>query len=106
MQEFADRSERDPAPETLSLVEGFGLASQDQQAQQSQVLLRLERLGAGDSLELQSAQEPLDLQHALQSLWPGQWDWAVLEAGPAQWRVRITRRAVASACCGCCSGAR
>jgi uncharacterized protein (DUF2249 family) len=65
-----------------------------------------ERLGAGASFELQSDHEPLALQHQFQSLWTGQFDWELLEAGPKQWRVRIGRLASASSCCGCCGGAR
>jgi uncharacterized protein (DUF2249 family) len=36
--------------------------------------------------------------------WPGQFSWDVLQAGPAQWSIRIGRLAGAKSCCGCCSG--
>jgi len=70
------------------------------------VFQSFERLRAGASFELQSDHEPLPLKHQLQSLWAGQFDWDLLEAGPTQWRVRIARRAAAASCCGCCGGGR
>ncbi|PXW93364.1 uncharacterized protein (DUF2249 family) [Sphaerotilus hippei] len=61
-------------------------------------------LPAGDGFELLNDHEPVPLQQQFQARWPGQFDWTVLEAGPAQWRVRITRQAAGKSCCGCCGG--
>lgn len=70
------------------------------------ILRHFEGLPVGAWFELHSDHEPVPLRQQFESLWPGQVDWEVLEAGPAQWRLRIGRRLVAQSCCGCCSGAR
>ena len=35
---------------------------------------------------------------------PNQKGWEVLQAGPDEWRIRISRRPAGKSCCGCCSG--
>jgi len=70
------------------------------------IFQHFESLPIGAWFELHADHEPLPLKQQFQSLWPGQFDWEVLEAGPTQWRLRIGRRPAAQSCCGCCSGAR
>lgn len=67
------------------------------------IFQHFESLPVGAWFELHSDHEPLPLKQQFQSLWPNQFDWEVLEAGPAQWRVRIARRP-AKSCCGGCGG--
>ncbi len=74
------------------------------QQRHSLIFHRFEGLSTGEWFELHSDHEPLPLKQQFQSLWPNQFDWEVLEAGPVQWRVRITRRVDGKACCGCCGG--
>lgn len=68
------------------------------------IFASFQALEVGESLELHSDHEPLPLQQQFQALWPGQFSWDTLEAGPAQWRVQITRRPAGKSCCGCCGG--
>ena len=62
-----------------------------------------EALAAGAFLELSNDHDPEPLRRQFQVLWPDQFRWDVLEAGPARWRVRITRQSAGKSCCGCCS---
>jgi uncharacterized protein (DUF2249 family) len=68
------------------------------------IFAAFQALPAGDSLELVNDHEPLPLQQQFQAQWPGQFEWFTVEGGPAEWRVRITRRAAGKSCCGCCGG--
>lgn len=62
-------------------------------------------LGDGQAMELVNDHDPRPLFHQLQAEWPGRFGWDVLEAGPATWRVAITRLAPArGGCCGGCGG--
>jgi len=61
-------------------------------------------LAAGESFDLLSDHEPLPLHGQFLQQWPGQFNWTVLEAGPAQWRTRVGRVAAGKTCCGCCGG--
>ena len=68
---------------------------------------RFDALQPGESLQLLNDHDPQPLRHQFDSRSFGQFEWAALEAGPALWRVRITRiGAKASAAAGdsCCSG--
>lgn len=56
----------------------------------------------GAALELINDHDPRPLYHALQAEGPGSFDWTCLEAGPDTWRVQITKREAAGACCGSC----
>jgi len=68
------------------------------------IFRHFETLPAGASFELLADHEPLPLKAQFQALWPAQFDWLPLEAGPQQWRIRVARLAAAKSCCGCCSG--
>jgi uncharacterized protein (DUF2249 family) len=61
-------------------------------------------LAAGESFDLLSDHEPGPLHGQFLQQRPGQFSWDVLEAGPAQWRIRIGRVAAGKSCCGCCAG--
>lgn len=61
-------------------------------------------LPVGGFFELHSDHEPLPLRRQFEAQWPGQFEWETLEAGPAQWRLRIARKPAGKSCCGCCSG--
>lgn len=61
-------------------------------------------LGVGATLELLGDHEPRPLHARFMQQWPGQFAWDTLEAGPAQWRTRVTRLAAGKSCCGCCGG--
>ena len=61
-------------------------------------------LPAGESFDLLSDHEPRPLHGQFLQQWSGQFSWDVLEAGPAQWRIRIGRLAAGKSCCGCCGG--
>lgn len=69
------------------------------------IIQHFESLPIGAWFDLHSDHEPLPLKQQFQALWPGQFDWDVLEGGPQQWRLRIGRRPAGKSCCGCCSGA-
>lgn len=68
------------------------------------IFATFEKLPAGGWIDLLSDHEPLPLKTQFQAQWPGQFDWQVLNAGPAEWRTRIGRRAQTKACCGSCGG--
>lgn len=63
-------------------------------------------LAPGQAMQLVNDHDPRPLYHQFQSDMPGRFDWDYLEAGPALWRVQITKRAEAHAggCCGGCGG--
>lgn len=68
------------------------------------IFSRFAQLAGGESFEIVNDHDPLPLRRQLQALWPGQYDWQVLEQGPAVWSVRISRKATATGCCGGCGG--
>jgi uncharacterized protein (DUF2249 family) len=61
-------------------------------------------LVANEAMELVNDHDPLPLYHQFQAQFPGRFAWDYVEAGPETWRVRITRLASASGCCGGCGG--
>ncbi|HEX5634437.1 MAG TPA: DUF2249 domain-containing protein [Gemmatimonadales bacterium] len=69
------------------------------------------RLGPGETMEIVNDHDPLPLQRQFQLQAPGAFGWDYVEAGPATWRVAITRLGEATpvpsgGCCGgCCGGA-
>ena len=68
---------------------------------------RFDALQPGQSLQLLTDHDPQPLRHRFEERFVGRFEWTTLEAGPALWRVRITRiGAKASAAAGdsCCSG--
>jgi uncharacterized protein (DUF2249 family) len=69
------------------------------------IFQHFEALPVGGWIDLLADHEPLPLKGQFQAMWPGLFDWQTLEAGPAQWLVRVSRKPAAKACCGCCSGA-
>jgi uncharacterized protein (DUF2249 family) len=71
---------------------------------------RFDALATGQALQLVSDHNPQPLRYQFEDRAPGQFAWAVLEAGPAVWRIQITRIALAAAAPAgargdsCCSG--
>lgn len=71
---------------------------------------RFEALATGESLQLVNDHNPQPLHHQFDDRAYGQFEWSVLEAGPAVWRIEITRIAEAAAPSvrakggSCCSG--
>lgn len=74
------------------------------------IFKRFDALPTGQSLQLVNDHDPQPLRYQFVDRAFGQFEWAVLEAGPAVWRIQITRSAEASlpssrASGGsCCSG--
>jgi uncharacterized protein (DUF2249 family) len=75
-----------------------------------QVFGRFDALAIGQALQLVNDHDPQPLRHQFEDRACGQFGWAVLEAGPALWRIQVTRIAKASAPSAgtrgdsCCSG--
>jgi len=67
-------------------------------------------LATGESLQLVNDHNPQPLHYQFDDRAYGQFEWSVLEAGPAVWRIEITRIAPAITPSGraqgdsCCSG--
>ena len=53
------------------------------------------KLSVGGAIVLVNDHDPKPLRYQFEAESPGQFGWEYLEAGPAVWRVRITRRKVA-----------
>lgn len=70
------------------------------------IFQHLADLSAGDALQLASDHDPLPLRAQIDRQWPGQFECAYLEAGPALWRLEIRKSAapVKAASGSCCSG--
>jgi uncharacterized protein (DUF2249 family) len=68
------------------------------------IFATFQALAAGGAFELVSDHEPVPLHGQFMAQWPGQFGWQMIESGPAQWRVRISRQAAARSCCGSCGG--
>lgn len=65
----------------------------------------------GEALEIVSDHDPRPLQRQFDSRTPGQFEWAYLQSGPAEWRVQISKLDMPEddgehACCsgGACGG--
>ncbi len=72
------------------------------------IFTTFENLPEGQALELVNDHDPQPLRHHFQRRFPGRFAWDYLEAGPATWRVAITRQAPPDGhgqCCGSCGGA-
>ncbi len=73
---------------------------------------RCDGLAIGESLQLVNDHNPQPLRYQFEESAPGQFEWTALEAGPAVWRIQITRVAAASAPVAvakgdsCCSGGK
>lgn len=71
---------------------------------------RFDALATGQSLQLVTDHNPQPLRYQFDDCASGQFDWAMLEAGPAVWRIQITRIAPVAALSAsakgdsCCSG--
>ncbi|MEY4764779.1 MAG: hypothetical protein RI907_1452 [Pseudomonadota bacterium] len=71
---------------------------------------RFDALATGQSLQLVNDHNPQPLRYQFEDRAYGQFEWALLEAGPAVWRIQITRIAQPSAPSAaakgdsCCSG--
>jgi len=75
------------------------------------IFTTFDALPLAGAFEIVNDHEPLPLRRQFEITRPGQFDWSVVEAGPAVWQVRISRRAIgapmaeAAGCCGCsCRG--
>ncbi len=74
------------------------------------IFSRFDALARGQSLQLVNDHNPQPLRHQFEDRASGQFEWAVLEGGPAVWRIQITRTADAAkpqpsaAGDSCCSG--
>jgi uncharacterized protein (DUF2249 family) len=88
------------AAETPS-IDLRSIAAQERPAR---IFAAFESLAAGESIDLLSDREPLALRARFMQQWPGKFSWDVLQAGPAQWRIRVGRVAAGKSCCGCCGG--
>ena len=56
------------------------------------IFARLEDLASGDRLTIVNDHDPVPLHHQIDAVWPGQFEWSYLQAGPALWRVAIIRQ--------------
>ena len=52
----------------------------------------LDTLASGDTLRLVNDHDPVPLRYQLEAERPEQFEWTVVESGPEQWVVHITRR--------------
>jgi uncharacterized protein (DUF2249 family) len=71
------------------------------------VFSRFDALQPGQALQLVNDHDPRPLRFQFEDRSPGQFDWAYLEAGPALWRVQISKLAADAALDAgdsCCSG--
>lgn len=75
------------------------------------ILSTFEGLAVGEAFELVNDHDPKPLYYQFQAELPGQFGWEYLQAGPEEWRVRISKVAGTSthgagSCCGACGGGR
>jgi uncharacterized protein (DUF2249 family) len=73
----------------------------------ARVFSQFDALQVGQSLQLQSDHDPQPLRGQFDKRCRGQFAWAALEAGPAVWRVQLTRIGAKPAPWtgdSCCSG--
>ena len=73
------------------------------QVRHATIFAAFQQLAVGAAFDLLSDHEPRPLHAQFMQQWPDQFTWDTLEAGPAQWRTRITRLPAGKSCCGCCS---
>ncbi|MEP7368675.1 MAG: DUF2249 domain-containing protein [Dermatophilaceae bacterium] len=55
------------------------------------IFAKLDQLRPGGTFVILNDHDPKPLRYQTEALWPGQFSWSYLEAGPLQWRVEITR---------------
>lgn len=55
------------------------------------IFARLEQLTVGESIVLVNDHDPKPLYYQIRAEMPGEFDWEYIEAGPEDWRVRISR---------------
>ena len=85
----------------------FDLATLAGPQRHAPVFAAFDALAVGDALELHADHDPQLLQRQFNSRNGGQFNWEVLQQGPQQWRVRLSRTiAAGAACCGSCGGGR
>ena len=71
---------------------------------------RFDALAIGEAIQLVNDHNPTPLHFQFEDRAPRQFEWTTLEAGPAKWRIQITRVAAASGPAAgarggsCCSG--
>lgn len=85
-----------PAPSTL------GHPDTTTQTQVTALLEHFENLRPGQSFQLTLDQDPVALRQQLQTRLGVSLTWAMLESGPAVWRIQIGKRGAATS--SCCSG--
>ena len=75
------------------------------------IFATFDALPTAGAFEIVNDHEPLPLRRQFEITRPGQFDWSVVQAGPAVWQVRISRLASgtpvaeAQGCCACsCRG--
>lgn len=56
------------------------------------IFSKLDALQDGARLVIVNDHDPSPLRYQLDAMWPGEFDWDYLEAGPRTWQVAITRR--------------
>ena len=73
------------------------------------IFSRFDALAPGQALQLVNDHDPRPLRYQFDSRSPGQFEWTYRQAGPALWRVQITKtvataRTAAANSGSCCSG--
>ena len=92
---------------TLATLTPLDLRAIAPRERHNRVLDGFAALQTGESLQLLSDHDPQPLRTQFERRCAGQFAWAALEAGPALWRVQLTRtgaRPAASTSDSCCSG--
>ena len=92
---------------TLATLTPLDLRAITPRERNNRVLDGLDALQMGESLQLLSDDDPQPLHTQFERRCVGQFAWATLDAGPALWRVQLTRtgaKPAASTSDSCCSG--
>jgi uncharacterized protein (DUF2249 family) len=91
-------------------TEAIDVQSIPPQQRHALIFSRFGALATGQSLQLVNNHNPQPLRYQFDDRFPGQFEWLVLEAGPAVWRIQINRTAAATTpgttgrSDSCCSG--
>lgn len=88
MKRVKDRRVQCPYPARMTVIDVRTLAPA---LRHPLIFSTFDALPAGGALELLNDHEPRPLHLQFMNSRADQFDWQVVEAGPAQWRVRITR---------------
>jgi uncharacterized protein (DUF2249 family) len=92
---------------TLATLTPLDLRAITPRERNNRVLDGFDVLQIGESLQLLSDDDPQPLHTQFERRCVGQFAWATLDAGPALWRVQLTRtgaKPAASTSDSCCSG--